>query len=82
MTGGRDAEFLLFAREQRLVLLDLAAPPGQAAACQHLVGNFDEVLREETLSAIDIDDALVEHQVGRGRRRSRIAKCLLPALPF
>jgi hypothetical protein len=41
-------------------------------ARQHLVGNLQEVLGEEALPAVDIDDALIEHQIGRrGRDRGR-----------
>jgi hypothetical protein len=47
-----------------------AAPVRKPSAGQHLVGNLQEVLGEEALPAVDIDDALIEHQVGRrGRDR-------------
>ena len=74
--GGRNAELLVFAREQCLVLLDLGGAAGAGVRRQHLVGNFKEGLREEALSAVDIDDALVEHEVGRGGRDARLARCL------
>src|SRR5262245_57390485 len=45
-----------------------AAPLGEASAATHRVGNFEEVLSEEALPAVDIDDALIEHQIGRSRR--------------
>ena len=66
--GGRHAEVLLLPRKQGLVLLDLGGAARQPPARQHLVGNLEEVLRKEFLSAVDADDALIEHQVGRGRR--------------
>ena len=79
---GRDAKVLVFAREQRLVLLDLRSAAGQAPAGQHLVGDLEEVLREELLAAVDVDDALVEHEIGRsggdcGRRNSLGERLLL-----
>ena len=64
---GRHAELLLLAREHRLVFLDLGGTLLQPVGRQHLVGEFQEVLREEALSAVDIDDALVENEVGRSR---------------
>ena len=68
--GSRHAEILVLARKGRLVLLHLRDSVRNAAAGQHLVGDFQEILGEEALPAIDIDDALIEHQV-RGRRRDR-----------
>src|ERR1700686_231827 len=62
---GRHAEFLLLARKDRLVLLDLGRTLLQPVGSQHLVGEFEKVLREEALPAVDADDALVEHQIGR-----------------
>ena len=59
--GGRHAEVLFLAREGRLVLLHLGGPVGETSAGQHLVGNFEEVLGEESLPTVDIDDALIEH---------------------
>jgi hypothetical protein len=45
-----------------------AAPFRQPSARQHLVRHFEEVLREEALSAVDVDDALIEDEIGRGGR--------------
>src|SRR5215831_13179057 len=65
--GGRHAEVLFLARKGRLVLLHLRGAAGNASCgYQHLVGHFEEVLSEEALPAVDIDDALIEHQIGRG----------------
>jgi len=59
-----DAELLLFASKQCLILLDVRDAAGQASVAQHLVGYLNEVLGEETLAAVDIDDALIEHEIG------------------
>ena len=64
---GRHAVILLLAGEDRLEFLDLGHARGQPGAGQHLVGEFEEVLREEALPPVDADDALVEHQIGRCR---------------
>ena len=74
--GGRHAEVLFLAREGRLVLLHLRGPVGKTSAGQHLVGYFEEVLSEEALPAVDIDDALIEHQVGRSRRDGGLRNAL------
>src|SRR5262249_59982268 len=63
---GGHAELLFLAREQRLMLLDLRRTAREASRTrEHLVGHFQEVLREEALSTIDIDDALIENEIGR-----------------
>src|SRR6185295_11078153 len=49
------------------MLLHLGGAAGEAAARQHLGGNFKKVLGEEFLAAVDIEDALLEHEIGRGR---------------
>ena len=71
----RHAVVLHLALEQRPVLLDLVGAAGEASARQHLVGHFEEGLREEASAAVDIDDALIEHEIGRrggdrGRRNA------------
>ena len=76
----RHAEFLFLAREQRLVLLDLGGAVREPSAGQHLVGDLQEVLGEEALPAVDIDDALIEHQIGRGGGDRGLAKCPGPRL--
>src|SRR5260370_3506591 len=62
---GRHAEFLLLACKDRLVFPDLGRALLQPVGGQHLVGELKEVLREEALPAVDADDALVEHEIGR-----------------
>jgi hypothetical protein len=62
----RHPEFLLLAIEQGPVLLDLGHAACEPPARQHLAGHLQEGLREEALATVDVDDALVEHQVGRG----------------
>src|SRR5262249_2189455 len=66
----RNADLLPLAVEQSPVLLDLVGAARQPAACQHLVGHFQEGLGEEALAPVDVDDALVEDEV-RGRSRQR-----------
>ena len=62
----RHPELLLLAIEQGPVLLDLGHSAREPPARQHLAGHLLEGLREEALPPVDVDDALVEHQVGRG----------------
>src|SRR4029079_6210365 len=64
---GRHAEVLVFARKYRLVLFHLCGAIGQTSACEHLVGHLQEIRRKECRPAVDVDDALVEHQVRRSR---------------
>src|SRR3954451_15308396 len=61
--GGGEAEILVLTREDRLVLLHLGSAGLKTIGGHHLAGEFQEGLREETLAAIDIDDALIEDQV-------------------
>ena len=44
------------------------------------VNTLEERLAENLLAAIDVDDALVEDQVGRGRRNGRRRNALLGRL--
>ena len=49
-----------------LMLLDQLRRRAEPVGRDQLLGEIEEVLREEPLPAVDIDDALVERQVGRG----------------
>ena len=63
------AEFFFLARKQGLMFFDLRRAAGEASrAREHPIGHFHEVLRKEALPAIDIDDALIEHEIRRGPR--------------
>ena len=62
----RHAEILLDALEQIVMLLDQLAALLKAVGRDQLLGEVEEVLREEPLAAVDIDDALLEFQVRRG----------------
>ena len=73
---GRHAELILFASKQRLVFFDLRGAVGQTAVAQHLVGHLDKILREESLTSIDVDDALIEHKIRRSRRNGGLRNAL------
>src|SRR5215204_6613618 len=69
--GGWHAKFFLLASEDCLVLFDLGGAGLETIGGHHLAGEFQKRLGEESLSAVDVDDALIEHQVRRcGRDRS------------
>src|SRR5262249_23592747 len=74
--GSRHAEVLLLASKRRLMLLYVRRAAGQTPAREHLVGDFEEVLGEEALPTVDIDDALIEHEVRRGRSEGRLRNAL------
>ena len=76
MTAAGTPKSFILAREHRLVLLDLGGAARKPSAGQHLVGHFEEGLREEALAAVDVDDALVEDQVGRGGVDGRLRDAL------
>jgi len=61
----RHAELLLDAREQRGVAFDPARTGLQPMAVRHAAGELQEALLENFLSAVLVDDALVERRIGK-----------------
>ena len=78
----RYAEVLVDALEDGLMLLDHLAAALDAVGRQQLLGEVEEVLREEPLAAVDIDDALVEFQERRGGGDRRGGNLLGGGLAF
>src|SRR5436190_24342946 len=72
----RYADFLLFARKQRVMFLHLRRAIRQAAVAEHLVRHLDKILRKEALATIDIDYALIEHEIRRCRRKRGLGNTL------
>src|SRR5438128_448013 len=62
------------------MLFDFGGTGLQPIGRNHLVRHFKEGLREESLTPVDVDDALVENHVGRGgsdrRLRNALGRCL------
>src|SRR5262249_37871963 len=79
---GRHAELRIDFGDDRRIGLDQGGAALNAIGCGHSIGKFRESLSENTLAAIDIHDALIVSEVGRGGGNGLLRNALRNRLAF